>query len=65
MAFAIRSGTSWPRDLCAALVESNSTGNDWGELVGPTKERGGPAGIIVKDGYIATEVGDIERVDMT
>jgi len=35
------------------------------EIVGPTKERGGPAGMILKDGYIIAEWGDINRVDMT
>ena len=35
------------------------------QLLGPTKRRGGPAGIILKDGYIIGEWGDTERVDMT
>jgi len=35
------------------------------ELVGPVKERGGPAGMILKDGYIIAEWGDLNRVDMT
>lgn len=33
--------------------------------VGPLKARGGPAGIILKDGYIVAEWGDLDRVDMT
>lgn len=35
------------------------------ELVGPTRERGGPAGIILKNGYIVAQWGDVKRVDMT
>jgi hypothetical protein len=34
------------------------------KIVGPMKERGGPAGVILKNGYIST-MGDIHRVDMT
>jgi CubicO group peptidase (beta-lactamase class C family) len=34
-------------------------------IVGPTKKRGGPAGMIIKNGYIVARWGDINRVDMT
>ncbi len=35
------------------------------KILGPTKRRGGPAGLIIKDGYIIKEWGDASRVDMT
>lgn len=35
------------------------------EIVGPTKDRGGANGMIIKDGYIVAEWGDTQRVDMT
>lgn len=35
------------------------------EILGPTKERGKPAGIVIRKGYIVASWGDIERVDMT
>lgn len=35
------------------------------EILGPTKRRGGPAGMILKDGYLIAKWGDIKRVDMT
>ena len=35
------------------------------EIVGPTKNRGGANGMIIKDGYIVAEWGDTRRVDMT
>ena len=35
------------------------------QILGPTKKRGGPAGIILKDGYIIASWGDTQRVDMT
>lgn len=65
VAFALANETSWVRDLREALLASNLTENEWGELIGPTKERGGPAGVIIKGGYIVAEWGDLERVDMT
>ena len=33
--------------------------------LGELRPRGGPAGIILKDGYIVAEWGDLDRVDMT
>ena len=34
------------------------------KIIGPTKERGGPAGLVIKNGYIAAQWGSVERVDM-
>jgi len=34
-------------------------------LAGKTKKRGGPAGVILKDGFIVAQWGDVNRVDMT
>lgn len=30
-----------------------------------SKKRGGPAGLILKDGYVIRKCGDAKRVDMT
>ncbi len=35
------------------------------KILGPMKQRGGPAGIVLKNGYIIAEWGDVSRVDMT
>ncbi|NAY92601.1 serine hydrolase [Muricauda sp. JGD-17] len=35
------------------------------EILGPTKKRGGPAGMILKNGYLLASWGDTQRVDMT
>lgn len=35
------------------------------KILGPTKKRGGPAGMILKNGYVVASWGDIHRVDMT
>ncbi len=62
--FAIENEYSGDRDLRVAIIKS--FGYEPGmEIVGPTKKRGGPSGIILKDGYIVTKWGDISRVDMT
>ena len=50
------------RDLRLAISNSFEPDNT---IVGPTKDRGGPAGMIIKNGYIVAEWGDTKRVDMT
>jgi hypothetical protein len=59
--FAIANEFSGPRDLRLAIERSFEPDNT---IVGPTKDRGGPAGMIIKDGYIVAEWGDTKRVDM-
>ncbi|HCX22834.1 MAG: serine hydrolase [Flammeovirgaceae bacterium] len=62
--FAVANEYSGERDLRLAILKSFSREPDH-KLLGPTKERGGPAGIILKNGYIIAEWGDLDRVDMT
>ena len=62
--FALDNEYSGQRDLRLAILEGFSREPDH-KLLGPTKERGGPAGLIIKDGYIVAEWGDLDRVDMT
>ena len=62
--FAKANEYSGSRDLRVA-IHSSFGFEPFDEIVGPTKERGGPAGMILKDGYIIAEWGDINRVDMT
>lgn len=52
------------RDLKIAIREAFSREPNF-EILGKTKQRGGPAGLVIKDGYIVAEWGDIDRVDMT
>lgn len=62
--YALANEYSGDRDLRIAILKS--FGYEPGmEIVGPTQKRGGPAGLVLKDGYIVAEWGDIERVDMT
>ncbi len=52
------------RDLRIAIYESFKQ-EPFIDIIGPTKQRGGPAGLIIKNGYIVAQWGDINRVDMT
>ena len=62
--FAKEQETDAPRDLETAHYLSFGR-EPFGEGIGPFKERGDPAGIIVRNGYIVAEWGDPNRVDMT
>ncbi len=62
--FAETNEYSGNKDLRLAIVESFGY-EPYMEIVGPTKRRGGPAGVVVKNGYIVAQWGDVNRVDMT
>lgn len=62
--FAMDNEYSGQKDLRLAILQSFSR-EPYHKLQGPTKERGGPAGIIIKDGYVVASWGDTKRVDMT
>lgn len=53
-----------PRDL-ATWVPLRWAFEPHSSPLGELRYRGGPAGIILKDGYIVAEWGDLDRVDMT
>ena len=61
--FAIANENKFDKDLRIAILKTFKEPDF--KINGPTKERGGPAGIIIKNGYIAAQWGDINRVDMT
>jgi CubicO group peptidase (beta-lactamase class C family) len=62
--FALEQGATTPHDL--ALAHQRSFGREpFGEAVGPFRTRGEPAGVIIRNGYIVAEWGDVERVDVT
>ncbi|MEP1033689.1 serine hydrolase [Ekhidna sp.] len=62
--FAMDHEYSGQKDLRLAILQSFSR-EPYHELQGPTKGRGGPAGMIIKDGFIVASWGDTKRVDMT
>ena len=62
--FAEANEYSGSRDLRIAIVKSFAR-EPFHQILGPTKKRGGPAGMILKDGYVVAKWGDTKRVDMT
>jgi CubicO group peptidase (beta-lactamase class C family) len=68
--FAQAHESPWPKSLFypdgsyVGNREWNESG-PWTEIVGPVRERGGPAGLILKGGRIVAEWGDTNRPDMT
>ncbi|MFT4736029.1 MAG: CubicO group peptidase (beta-lactamase class C family) [Cyclobacteriaceae bacterium] len=64
VAFAESNEYSGAKDLRIAILKGFER-EPYHEILGPTKKRGGPSGLIIKNGYIVAEWGDPERVDMT
>ncbi|RLD21363.1 MAG: serine hydrolase [Bacteroidetes bacterium] len=62
--FAEENEYSGSRDLRVAILEGFAR-EPYHDVLGPTRKRGGPAGMIIKDGYVVAQWGDIKRVDMT
>ena len=52
------------KDLHIAILRGFSK-EPYHKILGPTKKRGGPAGMILKNGYQIASWGSVERVDMT
>ncbi|CAN5635742.1 serine hydrolase [soil metagenome] len=64
VAHAVASGSNASRDLLDA--HRGSFGREpHGEAIGQFMERGDPAGVIIRNGYLIAEWGDPERVDLT
>jgi CubicO group peptidase (beta-lactamase class C family) len=61
---ALKNENKVERDLRIANMKSYS-GEPGYKIIGPMKQRGGPAGLVIKNGYIAAQWGDVSRVDMT
>lgn len=62
--FAVQNESKAPRNL--ELAHFQTFGREpFGEPVGPFSTRGDATGIIIRNGYIVAEWGDVNRVDMT
>ncbi|WP_026375290.1 serine hydrolase domain-containing protein [Aestuariibacter salexigens] len=62
--FAGNNEYSGEKDLRVAILKGFRA-EPFHKLLGPTKKRGGPAGMILKNGYQVASWGDTRRVDMT
>jgi len=64
VSFAIHNETKTDDDLRIANMKAFANEPNY-RIAGPMRERGKPAGIILKNGYIIAQWGDVKRVDMT
>lgn len=65
--FALQNEVAMETDLRLANIKAfavNAREPNY-RILGPMKDRGKPAGLIIKNGYIVAQWGDVERVDMT
>ena len=65
VSFARARETPWERDLHAVIAKGHFEEGPWSEIIGPTRPRGGPNGLVLHHGRIAARWGDTRRVDMT
>jgi hypothetical protein len=61
--FALHNENKVDSDLQLAVLKAYVNEPNY-KIYGPMKRRGGPAGIIIKNGYIIGQWGDIKKVDM-
>ena len=64
IAFAMANENKVEKDLRLANIKAYSREPGYA-IIGPMKERGGPAGLVIKNGFIVASYGDVNRVDMT
>lgn len=64
VSFAEANEYSGSRDLRIAILKGFEK-EPFHQILGPTKKRGGPAGMVLKNGYVVANWGDTRRVDMT
>ena len=62
--FAQDHEVNWSRDL-RAQIEKDVAHEPFPGVLGEAKERGGPAGLVLRHGYEIAQWGDVERVDMS
>ncbi len=62
--FAIANEAKSPRSQELGLTRTFGQA-PFGELIGPTKDRGDMTGLVIRNGYMIAEWGDSLRVDMT
>ncbi len=64
VSFAMGNEYTGAKDLRIAILKGFER-EPFHSILGPTKKRGGPAGMVLKDGYVVAKWGDTKRVDMT
>jgi CubicO group peptidase (beta-lactamase class C family) len=64
VSFAIHNDSKTNYNLKIANLEAYAGEPNY-RILGTTKDRGKPAGLIIRNGYIVAQWGDVKRVDMT
>lgn len=64
VSFAMNNENKVEKDLNIAILKAYRREPGF-KIAGPVKPRGGPAGMIIKGGYIVAQWGETDRVDMT
>ena len=64
VAFAQQNEIGFLKDM-AAQVREQTKNEPYPDVLGPTRDRTGQNGIVIRHGYIVAEWGDTEKVDMT
>lgn len=64
VAYAIAHETPQPRNL-EEMIAISFAREPYSDIIGPTAPRSGPAGIIIRNGFVVAEWGDTDRPDMT
>jgi Beta-lactamase class C and other penicillin binding proteins len=64
VSFAILNDSKTDYNLRIANIKAYSNEPNY-RMLGPMKDRGKPAGVVIRHGYIVAKWGDITRVDMT
>src|SRR3546814_8512417 len=57
--------SAWSSDVCSSDLDSYVAREPNYRVLGPTRDRVGSAGLVIRHGYIAAQWGDLERSDMT
>jgi CubicO group peptidase (beta-lactamase class C family) len=65
VSFIERHPTPWDHDLHKVISSGLFEEGSWSEIIGPTRPRGEPNGLVLRHGMIAAHWGDTRRVDMT
>jgi CubicO group peptidase (beta-lactamase class C family) len=57
--------TPWRRDLAYMIEHDFGEEPPWNETLGPVRPRGGPNGLVIRQGRIVAEWGDTRQIDLT
>ena len=65
IAFSIENQNQGNRNLAEDIVRTFQNEAPYNTLIGPTQERTGMNGVVIRRGYVAAQWGDTNRADMT